>query len=92
MQDPDWHVQAKADEKNAIVATTDSKTSKMKDEKQKWFAAASKHFDRTGQRLTTDQARKMAEGLSTWLKIRKAFYRSARTANQAKIKIDLPSW
>ncbi|KAK5091214.1 hypothetical protein LTR05_001395 [Lithohypha guttulata] len=29
--------------------------------KQKWIAAASKHFDRTGHRITPEQARKMAE-------------------------------
>ena len=31
-------------------------------DKQKWVAIASKHFDKTGQRVTPEQARKMAEG------------------------------
>ncbi|KAK5947244.1 hypothetical protein PMZ80_001393 [Knufia obscura] len=31
------------------------------DEKKKWEKAASKHFDRTGHRITPEQARKMAE-------------------------------
>lgn len=31
------------------------------DDRQKWIAAASKHFDRTGHRITPEQAKKMAE-------------------------------
>ena len=31
-------------------------------DKQKWVAMASKHFDKTGQRITPEQARKLAEG------------------------------
>lgn len=30
-------------------------------DKHKWAAVAAKHFDRTGQRITIEQARKMAE-------------------------------
>ena len=31
-------------------------------DKKKWLVVASKHYDRTGQRITAEQARKMAEG------------------------------
>ena len=31
-------------------------------DKKKWQVMASKHYDKTGQRITPDQARKMAEG------------------------------
>jgi len=30
-------------------------------DKKKWEKAASKHFDRTGQRITPEQARRMAD-------------------------------
>jgi len=31
-------------------------------DKKKWQTLASKHYDRTGERITADEARKMAEG------------------------------
>ncbi len=31
-------------------------------DKKKWQMMASKHFDKTGERITPDQARNMAEG------------------------------
>ena len=33
-------------------------------DKKKWIAVASKHFDKTGERITPEQARKMAEDKS----------------------------
>jgi len=41
------------------------KPPEVKNDKQKWIVAASKHFDRTGQRITPAQAQKMAEEKST---------------------------
>ncbi|KAJ9660337.1 hypothetical protein H2198_002645 [Neophaeococcomyces mojaviensis] len=53
------------DDKPSQSATTDAKPSDIRNDKQKWIAAASKHFDRTGQRITPEQARKMVERKST---------------------------
>ena len=33
-------------------------------DKKKWIAVASKHFDKTGERITPEQARKTAEDKS----------------------------
>lgn len=45
------------------VTDNDWQTTKTEtaDDKHKWEAAAAKHYDRTGQRITADQARKVAE-------------------------------
>ena len=31
-------------------------------DKKKWLAIASKHFDKTGQRISAERAKKLAEG------------------------------
>ncbi|RMZ91347.1 hypothetical protein DV736_g1424, partial [Chaetothyriales sp. CBS 134916] len=51
-------------EKPSLATLSDSNVKIWADryDKQKWIVIASKHFDKTGQRITPEQARKLVEG------------------------------